>query len=219
MLRNKQEKSSNVLLVKVTGDEAREIRKQDVFAEDGRNCIVVLVTWFCISPSSLFVTDLVSWKLFCRICRDHGELAPRLWHQSTELPVAWRDSVWTAGWRCLKEFFSINIVWVNRMHLSWISLISSASYFNLGGESFLWGGKWWRGLILGPRDSVPPLIGGYRVRLIRLCSQLKGCETQTASHVTAHHNRSSLTCRHIQINIRLLQNPTYPESSNNTFGE
>jgi len=44
MLRNKQEKSSNVLLVKVTGDEAREIRKQDVFAEDGRNCIVVLVT-------------------------------------------------------------------------------------------------------------------------------------------------------------------------------
>jgi len=38
-------------------------------------------------------------------------------------------------------------------------LISSASYFNLEGQSFFWGAKWWRDWISVPCDSVPP-IGG-----------------------------------------------------------
>jgi len=48
------------------------------------------------------------------------------------------------------------------------SLISSASYFNLGDRTFLWGAKWWRNLILGPLWQRGPPIGEYGVRLIRL---------------------------------------------------
>jgi len=43
---------------------------------------------------------------------------------------------------------------VTVMYSSPTSLISSASYFNLVGRTFLWGAKWWRDWILGPCDSV-----------------------------------------------------------------
>jgi len=40
------------------------------------------------------------------------------------------------------------------------SLISSASYCNFGGWSFVWGDKWWRDWILDPCDGVTPQLGG-----------------------------------------------------------
>jgi len=59
------------------------------------------------------------------------------------------------------------------MHFSFketpTSLISRASYFNLGGRSLLWGAKWWWEWILGSCDSLGPSTRGYGVRLIRLC--------------------------------------------------
>jgi len=47
------------------------------------------------------------------------------------------------------------------------SLVSSASYFNLEGRSFLWGAKWWRTEFWTPVAAWAPHLG-YGVRLIWL---------------------------------------------------
>jgi len=54
------------------------------------------------------------------------------------------------------------------------SLISSASYFNLGIEAFSGVLSGDGTGIVGPCDSLDPPIGGYGVRLIRLCMYTLG---------------------------------------------
>ena len=73
------------------------------------------------------------------------------------------------------------------------SLISSASYSNLGDRSLLWGAKWWRDWNFGPPVTACPQIGGMECGWYGSALQHKA-EFRCRTAVNFHNSNGTKNC-------------------------